>query len=145
MSLWGKGFMGREDEEEEEPKRSNRDLGKDEDNPVKGVEGLPVNSWTMALKLDVSVVKTVVGARLETRDLFFGFRVVARPFFLSVGTEQMGLVVFVLGTVLRFCWSGFVKKTCSDEIGGGTGLEPSVGCVAVVDHRGLSADQEVLK
>lgn len=35
---------------------------------------MPVNSWTMARKFVVSVVSTVVGARLEALDLFFGFR-----------------------------------------------------------------------
>lgn len=35
-----------------------------------GGEGMPVNSCTMARKLVVSVVRTVVGARLEARGLF---------------------------------------------------------------------------
>lgn len=40
---------------------------------MNGGAGIPVNSWTMARKLVVSVVRTVVGARREARDLFFGF------------------------------------------------------------------------
>lgn len=35
---------------------------------------MPVNSWTMARKLDVSVVSTVVGARREALERFFVFR-----------------------------------------------------------------------
>lgn len=34
-----------------------------------------MNSCTIALKLDVSVVKTVVGALLDALALFFGFRI----------------------------------------------------------------------
>ena len=52
--------------------RSNRALGKADDE--KGGAGMPVNSCTMALKFDVSVVRTVVGALLEALDLFFGLR-----------------------------------------------------------------------
>lgn len=55
------------------PKRSNRARGKDEAG-VKGGAGIPVNSWTMARKLEVSVVRTVVGARLEARVRFLGLR-----------------------------------------------------------------------
>lgn len=54
------------------PKRSNLVLLKGED--AKGGAGMPVNSCTMALKLLVSVVSTVVGARRDALDLFFGFR-----------------------------------------------------------------------
>lgn len=54
------------------PNISSLVLGKAED--VKGGAGIPVNSCTMARKLVVSVVKTVVGARLEALDLFLGFR-----------------------------------------------------------------------
>lgn len=59
--------------EEGAPKRSSLLLGNGEDD-VKGGAGMPVNSWTMALKLVVSVVSTVVGARLDALDLFFGLR-----------------------------------------------------------------------
>lgn len=41
---------------------------------AKGWAGIPVNSCTMARKFDVSVVKTVVGARREALDLFLGLR-----------------------------------------------------------------------
>ena len=41
----------------------------------KGGAGIPVNSWTMALKFEVSVVRIVVGARLDALDLFLGFLV----------------------------------------------------------------------
>lgn len=58
------------------PNRSNLPLGNGED--VNGGAGIPVNSWTMALKLVVSVVSTVVGARREALDLFFGFRTPTR-------------------------------------------------------------------
>lgn len=37
---------------------------------AKGGAGMPVNSCTMARKLEVSVVRTVVGARLEARERF---------------------------------------------------------------------------
>lgn len=48
-----------EEEEEEEP------------GAVKGGEGIPVNSCTMARKFVVSVVRTVVGARREALVRFF--------------------------------------------------------------------------
>lgn len=54
------------------PKKSSLVLEKGED--VKGGAGMPVNSWTMARKLAVSVVRTVVGARREALDRFFGLR-----------------------------------------------------------------------
>lgn len=72
-------------EEEAELKRSRRLLGKGED--VKGGAGIPVNSWTMALKLVVSVVNTVVGARLDALDLFFGFRTPLLLLPWSLGAE----------------------------------------------------------
>lgn len=53
-------------------KRSSLVRGKDE--LLNGGAGIPVNSWTMARKLEVSVVRTVVGARREALDLFRGFR-----------------------------------------------------------------------
>jgi len=56
------------------PKRSSLFLRNGEDEEVKGGAGIPVNSWTMARKLFVSVVKTVVGARREALDRFLGFR-----------------------------------------------------------------------
>lgn len=69
-----------------EPKRSRRLLGKAE--LLKGGAGIPVNSCTMALKLVVSVVSTVVGARLDARDLFFGLR--AAPWFWLSGGATVG-------------------------------------------------------
>lgn len=48
-----------------------RELYSDGDAPEeKGGAGMPVNSCTIARKLDVSVVSTVVGARLEARVRF---------------------------------------------------------------------------
>ena len=55
------------------PKSSTLALGK-QDAGVKGGAGIPVNSWTIALKLEVSVVRTVVGALLEARVRFLGLR-----------------------------------------------------------------------
>lgn len=40
----------------------------------KGAVGMPVNSCTMARKLEVSVVRTVVGARREALDRFLETR-----------------------------------------------------------------------
>lgn len=54
-------------------KRSRRERGKEE--AENGGAGMPVNSCTMARKLEVSVVRTVVGARREALDRFLGFRV----------------------------------------------------------------------
>lgn len=50
-------------------KRSNRERGGNGDDENGGA-GMPVNSCTMARKLDVSVVSTVVGARLDALDRF---------------------------------------------------------------------------
>lgn len=54
------------------PKRSRRVRLKGE--VVKGGAGIPVNSWTIARKLVVSVVSTVVGARRDALGLFLGLR-----------------------------------------------------------------------
>lgn len=56
-----------------EPNRSNR---REYVEAEKGGAGIPVNSCTIALKLEVSVVRTVVGALLEARVRFFGFFIV---------------------------------------------------------------------
>lgn len=55
------------------PKRSSREREKGEP-AAKGGAGIPVNSCTMARKLEVSVARTVVGALREARDRFFGLR-----------------------------------------------------------------------
>lgn len=58
---------------------------------VKGGAGMPVNSWTMARKLEVSVVRTVVGARRDARERFLeGLPV-------GPGAAVDGLVVVVAG------------------------------------------------
>lgn len=63
---------------EAEWKRSKREREKgemgEEAEALKGGEGMPVNSWTMARKLEVSVVRTVVGARREARERFLELR-----------------------------------------------------------------------
>lgn len=51
-----------------------------------GAAGNPVNSCTMARKFDVSVVRTVVGGRLDALDLFFVPRVGA---LLVVGVGRL--------------------------------------------------------
>ena len=78
-SFWGYGRSRYGGEEVEAPaKRSSRALGKEEEEGGwKGGAGIPVNSWTMARKLVASVVRTVVGARLEARVRFLGLRTVA--------------------------------------------------------------------
>lgn len=53
------------------PNRSNL---REYEDPENGGAGIPVNSWTIALKFDVSVVRTVVGARLEALVRFLEFR-----------------------------------------------------------------------
>lgn len=55
------------------PKRSSREREKG-GTAAKGGAGIPVNSCTMARKLEVSVARTVVGALREARDRFFGLR-----------------------------------------------------------------------
>lgn len=62
--------------EERPEKMSRRERGKEEEEEgvAKGEVGMPVNSWTMARKLDVSVVSTVVGARREARERFLELR-----------------------------------------------------------------------
>lgn len=60
------------------PKRSRRLLWNGDD--ANGGAGIPVNSWTMARKLVVSVVSTVVGALRDALDLFFWFRAGALAF-----------------------------------------------------------------
>lgn len=55
------------------PKRSSR--ARANDVAEKGGAGIPVNSCTMARKFDVSVVRTVVGARREALDRFLELRV----------------------------------------------------------------------
>lgn len=50
-------------------KRSSRGRGNGEE-AAKGGVGNPVNCCTMARKLEVSVARTVVGARLEALDRF---------------------------------------------------------------------------
>lgn len=91
------------------PNRSSLLLGKGED--VKGWAGIPVNSWTMARKLVVSVVSTVVGARREALDRFLGLRAtlvwsfeaeaVARAAFSGAGGN--GIDGNELGKVARIC------------------------------------------
>lgn len=51
----------------------------EEEAAVNGGAGIPVNSWTMARKLVVSVVNTVVGARREALGLFFELRATLAP------------------------------------------------------------------
>eukprot|EP00252_Welwitschia_mirabilis_P026149 TRINITY_DN843_c0_g1_i2.p2 TRINITY_DN843_c0_g1~~TRINITY_DN843_c0_g1_i2.p2 ORF type:complete len:253 (-),score=-34.51 TRINITY_DN843_c0_g1_i2:397-1155(-) len=50
------------------------DVDEEEEEEPKGAGGMPVNSWTIARKLVVSVVKTVVGARREARERFLPTR-----------------------------------------------------------------------
>lgn len=80
------------------PKRSSRALGKEEAG-VNGGAGIPVNSWTMARKLEVSVVRTVVGARLEARFRFLGLRTEA--LLLAVAVAVLLLLVLLGTTSLR--------------------------------------------
>lgn len=54
---------------------------------------MPVNSWTMALKLEVSVVSTVVGARLDALDRFFGLRTTWARLFCSGAACCLGVFV----------------------------------------------------
>lgn len=49
-------------------KRSSR--GRENGEEMKGAAGKPVNSCTIARKLDVSVARTVVGARRDARERF---------------------------------------------------------------------------
>lgn len=72
-------------------RRSNRARGKGDD--AKGGAGRPVNSCTMARKLDVSVVSTVVDARRDARDRFLELRggaaaAAAGPGLWGGGTEE---------------------------------------------------------
>lgn len=96
-SFWGNGRSRYGGEEVEvPPKRSSRALGKEEAG-VKGGAGIPVNSWTMARKLEVSVVRTVVGARLEARVRFLGLRTEALLLAVAV-TVLLLLLLVLLGT-----------------------------------------------
>lgn len=56
-------------------KRSSR--GRENGEEMKGAAGKPVNSCTIARKLDVSVARTVVGARRDARERFLEPRGVA--------------------------------------------------------------------
>lgn len=85
--------------------RSSRLLGNGEE--VKGWAGIPVNSWTMARKLVVSVVSTVVGARREALERFLGLRT---TLVWSVEAEGGGRAAFsgaggngIDGKVARLC------------------------------------------
>lgn len=70
---------------------------------------MPVNSWTMALKFEVSVVRTVVGARRDALLLFFGFRVEddAAAGLLCVGGTGELLLLGILGGATKFRTSLF--------------------------------------
>lgn len=93
-TFWGKGrrrkggggaSVGERKLTEAEWKRWKRERAKgEEDAAAKGGDGMPVNSCTMARKLDVSVVSTVVGARREALERFFELRDPAAA--VAVGT-----------------------------------------------------------
>lgn len=79
--LWGKGRRRKGDTAAAEEMgwrnwsmRGRRKGEEETEGRAKGAAGIPVNSWTMARKLEVSVVSTVVGARREARDRFLEFR-----------------------------------------------------------------------
>lgn len=83
------------------PKRSSfaRVIGED----AKGGAGIPVNSCTMARKFEVSVVKTVVGARREALNLFLGFRTDADVAYCvaAASVVTVGSVTGVKGLTMR--------------------------------------------
>ena len=53
---------------------------------------MPVNSWTMARKLEVSVVSTVVGARREALERFFELLGAAAAAAAPMGCSSCGCI-----------------------------------------------------
>lgn len=77
------------------------------DEAEKGEAGMPVNSWTIARKLEVSVVRTVVGARRDALVRFFELRITLLfsegkcNFIAITGAPVLLLVDFGFGSMVQ--------------------------------------------